>query len=87
MKVLLRERKRHTGCQVANTRCAALSPGGGTPIQPNREGCTPVRLDGVPHHPLNERVTPPPIWAGWEYPLPLWTDTQSENTTILRMRQ
>ena len=28
-KVLLRERKRHTACHVASTRCAALSPVGG----------------------------------------------------------
>ena len=28
-KVLLRERKRHTACDVANISCAALSPGEG----------------------------------------------------------
>ena len=77
-KVLLRERKRHTACHVASTRCAALSNPdlvwGGTQSQVLGEGYPiPGQGEGIPcPRSGGDSGYPPHLDLGWGTP-PTWT--------------
>ena len=70
-KVLLRERKRHTGRRVSST--PDVPYGGGTPIQ-SWLRVPPISQMEVPPPPSSTLEYPPSPPAGWGYPPPHWAD-------------
>ena len=80
MKVILRERKRHTTRRVASTRCAALSnpdlvPGGGVP-GPKFRGGTPCQvLGGTPSQVKGRGKGTPSQVQGVPHPDLVWGGT------------